>query len=108
MTYHQQSLSGIGLYLPVCAHIPPYAGFNGSPSWRISFLVLLFVAMPLKYAAGIPEAVKYTGWAHGILFILYVAFLADVFLNTNGHLRVGYWPLWLPCSLLAPLFSMPG
>ncbi len=38
----------------------------------ISFLLLLGIAMPLKYMAGIPEAVKYTGWIHGILFIWYV------------------------------------
>ena len=38
----------------------------------ISFLVLLFIAMPLKYMAGIPEFVKYVGWAHGILFVAYV------------------------------------
>ena len=51
--------------------------------------MLLFVAMPLKYAAGIPEAVKYTGWAHGILFILYVAFLADVFFKYKWTLTRG-------------------
>lgn len=38
----------------------------------ISFLVLLFVAMPLKYLAGIPLAVKIVGMTHGILFILFV------------------------------------
>ena len=37
-----------------------------------SFLVLLLIAMPLKYMAGQPLAVKYTGWAHGALFMLYV------------------------------------
>lgn len=37
----------------------------------ISYLVLLFIAMPLKYWADIPLAVKYTGWAHGVLFVLY-------------------------------------
>lgn len=37
----------------------------------ISFLVLLLVAMPLKYMADMPLAVKYTGWAHGVLFIGY-------------------------------------
>jgi integral membrane protein len=35
----------------------------------VSFLVLLGVAMPLKYLAGIPLAVKAVGWAHGVLFI---------------------------------------
>lgn len=38
----------------------------------ISFLVLLFIAMPIKYMLGIPEVVKYVGWAHGILFIAYI------------------------------------
>ena len=39
----------------------------------ISFLVLLLIAMPLKYLYGWPLAVKYTGWAHGLLFVGYVA-----------------------------------
>lgn len=39
----------------------------------ISFLVLLLVAMPLKYAFDLPLAVKYVGWAHGLLFVVYVA-----------------------------------
>ena len=37
----------------------------------VSFLLLKGVAMPLTYMAGIPEAVKWTGWGHGILFIIY-------------------------------------
>ncbi|MEM7627680.1 MAG: DUF3817 domain-containing protein [Planctomycetota bacterium] len=35
----------------------------------VSFLLLLGVAMPLKYAAGMPEAVSVVGMAHGLLFI---------------------------------------
>ena len=35
----------------------------------VSFLVLLGIAMPLKYFAGLPEAVRIVGWVHGILFI---------------------------------------
>lgn len=38
----------------------------------ISFLVLLGIAMPLKYFAGMPLAVRIAGMAHGILFIGYV------------------------------------
>jgi len=45
----------------------------------ISFLLLLGIAMPLKYWAGIPEPVKYLGWAHGVLFILYMIALIQVF-----------------------------
>jgi len=37
----------------------------------LSYLLLLFVAMPLKYWADMPLAVKYTGWVHGLLFVLY-------------------------------------
>lgn len=37
-----------------------------------SLLILLFIAMPLKYWAGIPEAVRIVGSLHGLFFILYV------------------------------------
>jgi integral membrane protein len=46
----------------------------------ISFLVLLLVAMPLKYMMQIPEPVKYVGWAHGVLFVLYGILLLQVFI----------------------------
>lgn len=36
-----------------------------------SFILLLGIAMPLKYIFDWPYAVKYLGWAHGVLFILY-------------------------------------
>lgn len=36
-----------------------------------SYLLLLFIAMPFKYLAGIPELVKWLGWAHGALFVAY-------------------------------------
>lgn len=42
----------------------------------LSFLVLLCIAMPLKYFMDLPLAVKYVGWAHGALFILYAAAIA--------------------------------
>ena len=35
----------------------------------ISFLILIFIAMPLKYFAGHPEAVRVMGAIHGLLFI---------------------------------------
>ena len=37
----------------------------------ISFVVLLLIAMPLKYMFNMPLGVKYVGWAHGALFIAY-------------------------------------
>ena len=36
-----------------------------------SFLVLLGIAMPLKYLAGIPEVVAVVGALHGVLFVVY-------------------------------------
>ncbi len=41
-----------------------------------SFLLLLFVAMPLKYLAGIPMATKIVGMTHGLLVL---AFLYQLF-----------------------------
>lgn len=38
----------------------------------ISFLVLLLVAMPLKYSFDMPEYVRIVGSLHGLLFVLYV------------------------------------
>jgi integral membrane protein len=38
----------------------------------LSFLILLLIAMPLKYYMGMPLAVKVVGMAHGVLFILFI------------------------------------
>lgn len=37
----------------------------------VSFLVLLAIAMPLKYLADMPMAVTWVGWAHGVLFVAF-------------------------------------
>ena len=42
----------------------------------ISYLLLLGIAMPLKYFFGFPMAVKIVGMAHGVLFIAYCLLLA--------------------------------
>ncbi|EMR04694.1 DUF3817 domain-containing protein [Cesiribacter andamanensis] len=47
----------------------------------VSYLLLLFIAMPLKYWADMPLAVKYTGWLHGLLFVLFIASLLEVSLR---------------------------
>lgn len=51
-----------------------------------SYLILLGIAMPLKYFAGLPLAVKIVGSAHGVLFLLFCAALAHVVLALR-------WPL---------------
>lgn len=40
-----------------------------------SFVVLLFIAMPLKYLAGLPLAVRIVGTVHGGLFLVFLAVL---------------------------------
>ena len=44
----------------------------------ISYLVLLFIAMPLKYYADLPKIVTYVGWAHGALFVAFMVLLVLV------------------------------
>jgi len=55
----------------------PVGRFRIVAFWEgISYLILLFVAMPLKYGLGIDMAVRIVGMAHGVLFVAYVLTLA--------------------------------
>ena len=42
----------------------------------VSYLILLFIAMPLKYFYEMPAVVKITGMVHGLLFLAYCLVLA--------------------------------
>ena len=44
----------------------------------LSFVLLVGIAMPLKYAANTPEPVQVIGMAHGILFMLYLLAIVHV------------------------------
>lgn len=52
----------------------------------ISFLILLFIAMPLKYFFDFPMAVTIVGMIHGVLFIW---FMYQIY-NMYDRLK---WPL---------------
>lgn len=52
----------------------------------VSFLLLVGIAMPLKYMADQPVYVRVVGMAHGILFLAYVMAIVQ------AHLEYG-WPL---------------
>ena len=54
------------------AHLPLRSFLVIARAEGISFLFLLGVAMPLKYAADMPGATAWTGWVHGQLFLLYL------------------------------------
>ncbi|SNR67024.1 DUF3817 domain-containing protein [Hymenobacter mucosus] len=53
----------------------------------ISFLVLLGIAMPLKYLAGEPAAVRIVGMAHGVLFVLYLLLVLQASLEHSWSWR---------------------
>jgi len=53
----------------------------------VSFLILVFIAMPLKYFAGMPWAVKQVGMAHGVLFVLFILALLLVMIEHK-------WSIW--------------
>jgi integral membrane protein len=52
----------------------------------LSFVVLLFVAMPLKYLWGIPLAVRIVGALHGALFLIFLVTLIRAALERD-------WPV---------------
>ena len=49
----------------------------------VSYLLLLFIAMPLKYGFDMDMAVTIVGWAHGALFIMLalITLAAMIFAN---------------------------
>jgi integral membrane protein len=55
----------------------------------ISFLVLLGIAMPLKYWGGMPAAVLVVGWVHGVLFVLFCWALLRAMQAADWPLRRG-------------------
>jgi integral membrane protein len=64
----------------------------------VSYLLLLFVAMPLKYGFGLDRAVSVVGMAHGVLFLAYC-----------GTLVLAAWHLGVGRTLLAfAMAFVPG
>jgi len=53
----------------------------------VSYLLLLGVAMPLKYGVGWPWGVRVIGMAHGLLFIGFCYFLFTTWLDHRWPLR---------------------
>lgn len=66
----------------------------------ISFLVLLLIAMPLKYFFNFPEAVKVTGWIHGALFVAFVYLAFEVMGKLNKNF---FWFLIAFAAAFIPL-----
>jgi integral membrane protein len=66
----------------------------------ISFLVLLLIAMPLKYLMHIPEAVKIMGWIHGALFVAFIYFAFEIMGALNRNF---FWFLKALAAAFIPL-----
>jgi len=52
-----------------------------------SYLLLLFVAVPIKYNMGDPTYVKLLGMPHGILFVAYIGFAIYLKQEQNWNLK---------------------
>ncbi len=66
----------------------------------IGLAVLVFVGIPLQYAAGKPEVVKIVGPFHGLLYIIYLATVIDLWRRFHftlwqlvGLISAGFIPL---------------
>ena len=51
----------------------------------VSFLIILFVTMPLKYLYATPQPNKVFGTAHGVLFVLYVLLVVQIKFSENWN-----------------------
>ncbi|MBA2498508.1 MAG: DUF3817 domain-containing protein [Chitinophagaceae bacterium] len=49
----------------------------------ISLLVLMGIAMPLKYLADKPGAVTVVGWIHGLLFVIFMIAVIIVYFQRD-------------------------
>lgn len=71
----------------------------------ISFLVLLGIAMPLKYVWDLPQMVEMVGMAHGVLFVLYV--MGAIYMYTKLNWTLMQLFIVIMCSVLpfGPFYS---
>lgn len=63
----------------------------------LSLLVLLFIAMPMKYAYNEPSLVKSIGSLHGALFLLFVVATIYVAIDRNWKFGETTWKVLISC-----------
>ena len=63
----------------------------------ISFLVLLCIAMPVKYFLKQPMAVTVVGWIHGVLFMAFLFLAWEVKTDRNKNMK------WFGTAFLASI-----
>lgn len=65
----------------------------------ISLLVLLFIAVPLKYWAGDPSLTKLIGPIHGALFLLFVFNTMSVGVEQQWQFSKTTWKVLVACFI---------
>ena len=65
----------------------------------ISLLLLLFVAMPLKYGFDLPGFSKIMGTVHGVLFLLFVFNTLSVGVEQQWKFKTTTWKVLLACII---------
>ena len=53
----------------------------------VSYILLLFIAVPIKYNLGDPTYVKLLGMPHGLLFVAYIVFAFLIKENKNWGIK---------------------
>ncbi len=69
----------------------------------LSLIVLMTVAMPLKYLYDQPLPVRYVGMAHGLLFVVYCALTGLLFLKERWRFSYAveaFLAAWVPFGFL--------
>lgn len=56
----------------------------------LSFLILVFIAMPIKYIGENPYPVKIAGMTHGVLFIVFCIFLFEAMKKCNWEKGISF------------------
>lgn len=65
----------------------------------LSLLVLLFIAVPLKYAAGDPSLSKIMGPLHGALFLLFIFNTLSVGVEQQWKFKQTTYKVMLACII---------
>lgn len=69
----------------------------------VSLIVLMNIAMPLKYLYDQPMLVRYVGMIHGVLFVIYCALTGILFLKERWRFRYAleaFGAAWVPFGFL--------
>lgn len=65
----------------------------------VSLLLLLFVAMPMKYLLDNPSGSRLIGPLHGILFLLFIFNTLGVGVEQRWRFRTTTWKVLLACII---------